>query len=59
MALLAGGPDGLTLEEVNTSPDLLNPTGLALVSLHNNNLEVYATTEGEEALRSWCFPWAD
>ena len=49
VALLAGGPQGLTLEEVNNSPDLLNPTGLALASLLNNNLEVYATTEGEEA----------
>jgi hypothetical protein len=48
VALLAGGPQGLTLEEVNSSLDLLNPTGLALASLLNNNLEVYATTEGEE-----------
>jgi len=49
VALLAGGPQGLTLEEVNNSLDLLNPTGLALASLLNNNLEVYASTEGEEA----------
>jgi hypothetical protein len=49
VALLAGGPHGLTVEEVNNSLDLLNPTGLALASLLNNHLEVYATTDGEEA----------
>ena len=48
VALLAGGPQGLTVEEVNDSLDLLSPTGLALASLQNNNLEVYATTEGKE-----------
>ena len=49
VALLAGGPQGLTLEQVNNSLDLLSPTGLALASLQNNNLEVYAATAGEEA----------
>ena len=48
VALLAGGPQGLSLDEVENSPALLNPTGLALASFQNNNLEVYATTEGEE-----------
>jgi hypothetical protein len=49
VALLAGGPHGLTVEEVHNSGDLLNPTGLALASLLNNNLEVFATAEGQEA----------
>ena len=49
VALLAGGPQGLTLEQVNNSLDLLSPTGLALASLQNNSLEVYASTAGEEA----------
>ncbi|MGP0063055.1 MAG: FG-GAP repeat domain-containing protein [Isosphaeraceae bacterium] len=46
VALLAGGPRGLTFED--DSSELLNPTGLALVALLNNNLEVYATVEGDE-----------
>jgi hypothetical protein len=48
VALLAGSPQGLTVEAVDSSLDLQNPTGLALASLLNNNLEVYATTDGEE-----------
>jgi hypothetical protein len=47
IALLTGGPQGLTLDQVDDSRDLLNPTGLALASLQNNNLEVYASTAGE------------
>ena len=48
-AVLAGGPQGLSLDEVYNSFDSLNPTGLALaIFLNNNTLEVYATTEGEE-----------
>src|SRR5262249_50712321 len=49
VALLAGGPDGLSLEEVNDSLALSNPTGLALGSVQNNGLDVYAATEGAEA----------
>ena len=49
VALLAGGPQGLTLEQVNDSLDLLSPTGLALASLQNNSLEVYASTAGERS----------
>ena len=49
VALLAGGPQGLTLEQVNDSLDLLSPTGLALASLQNNSLEVYASTAGDES----------
>jgi hypothetical protein len=45
--LLTGGPQGLTLAHVDDSLDLPNPTGLALASLRNNNLEVYASTAGE------------
>jgi FG-GAP-like repeat len=50
VALLAGGQTGLTLEQVNALPDLLSPTGLALASLQNNNLEVYASTAGDDAV---------
>ncbi len=49
VALLAGGPEGLTVENVNSSLDLLSPTGLALASLQDNSLEVYASTAGSEA----------
>ena len=49
VALLEGGPDGLTLEEVNNSLGGLSPTGLALASLQNNDLDLYAATEGQEA----------
>ena len=49
VALLTGGPQGLTLAHVDDSLDLLNPTGLALASLQNNNLEVYAATAGQES----------
>ncbi len=47
VALLAGGPEGLTVEQVNTSLELLNPTGLAFGLLQNNSLEVYAAVAGE------------
>ena len=49
VALLAGGPNGLSVAQVNTSLDELYPTGLALASLQNNSLEVYASTAGQEA----------
>jgi hypothetical protein len=49
VALLTGGPQGLTLAQVDDSLDLQNPTGLALASLQNNNLEVYAATAGQES----------
>ena len=48
VALLAGGPEGLSIDEVN-SLELSNPTGLWPASIHNNELEVYAATEGVEA----------
>jgi hypothetical protein len=48
VALLEGTPDGLALEEVNNSLGGLSPTALALASIHDNDLDVYATTEGEE-----------
>jgi len=49
VALLAGGPLGLSVEEVSRSLDLLSPTGLALASFQNDTLTVYATAEGQEA----------
>jgi hypothetical protein len=48
VGLLAGGPGGLTLEQVNNSLDSLNPTGLAYLPGQNNSLEVYASTAGVE-----------
>ena len=48
VALLAGGPQGLSVEEVSRALDLLSPTGLAPASFQNDTLEVYATTEGQE-----------
>lgn len=51
VALLAGGPLGLSVEEVSRALDQLSPTGLALASFQNETLEVYATyatTEGQE-----------
>ena len=49
VALLEGGPDGLTVGSVNSSLAGLGPTGLALASIHDNELEFYAATEGQEA----------
>jgi hypothetical protein len=49
VALLVGGPQGLTVEQVYSSPDLPNPTGLAAVLSPNNMLEVYASSAGNEA----------
>ena len=48
VALLVGGPQGLTLEQVDDSLDHLSPTGLALAFLQNNNLDVYTSIAGEE-----------
>jgi hypothetical protein len=49
VALLAGGPQGLTLEQVDDSLDPLGPTGLAPGSIQNNVLEFYVATAGEQA----------
>jgi FG-GAP-like repeat len=49
VGLLVGGLRGLTLEQVNTSLEFLNPTGLALASLGINSLAVYASTAGLES----------
>ena len=49
LSLLVGGPQGLTLEQVSSSPDLLNPTGLAFASISNDSLDVYAATAGAES----------
>jgi len=48
VALLAGGPLGLSVEEVSRALDQLSPTGLALASLQNDALQVDATAEGQE-----------
>ncbi len=51
LALLQGGPDGLTVGQVITSPELVNPTDIfSLASaFQNNSLEIYASTAGDEA----------
>jgi FG-GAP-like repeat len=49
VALLAGGPQGLALAQVNDSLDFMNPTGLAFASISNFSLEVYAATAGADS----------
>ncbi len=49
VSLLEGSLDGLVLEQVNNSLAGQSPTGLALASIHDNDLEVYASAEGAEA----------
>src|SRR5262249_1879572 len=46
VALLEGGPFGLSLVGVNNLLAGLGPTSLALKSQNNNELDVYAATEG-------------
>ena len=48
VALLQGTPLGLSVEEINSSLAGLNPTGLALASVHNDDVDIYATTAGDE-----------
>jgi hypothetical protein len=49
ISLLAGSPQGLTLEQVSGSPELVSPTGLSLGASQNSSLEVYAANAGLEA----------
>jgi hypothetical protein len=49
VALVEGGPFGLSLGSVNNLLAGLGPTSLALKSQNNNELELYAATEGKEA----------
>jgi large repetitive protein len=49
ISVLQGSASGLTLEGVSNSPGGQRPTGLALPSIHDNELAVFASTEGSEA----------
>jgi hypothetical protein len=48
-SLLEGGPDGLSVAAVLQPAGLPSPTALALGTLNNDSLEVYAATAGEES----------
>ena len=49
VALLVGGTAGLTVADVIQMPDGLHPTALALATIQNNSLDVYAAAEGQES----------
>jgi FG-GAP-like repeat len=49
IAFLVGSPEGLSVQQVFTSSELLSPTGLFFASQQNNSLEVYASNAGDEA----------
>ena len=49
IALLQGGPLGLTLDDDSRVTGMPTASALALASVHNDTLEVYSVSPGEEA----------
>ena len=55
LALLMGGPDGLTLSQTMTSPAAPAPTGLSFAGVSDGVLSFYASTAGREAATALAF----
>jgi hypothetical protein len=55
LALLLGGPSGLSLSQVLSSAEVPNPTALSFAGVSNGLLEFYVSTAGVEAAMNLAF----
>jgi hypothetical protein len=55
LALLLGGPNGLSLSQTLTSAEAPNPTGLSFAGVSNGILSFYVSTAGHEAAVNLAF----
>ncbi len=55
LALLAGGPGGLSLSQTVSSAEVPNPTGLSFGGISDGLLNFYASTAGHEAATDLAF----
>ncbi len=55
LALLLGGPGGLSLSQTLTSPAVPEPTGLSFAGVSDGTLSFYASTSGREVATEMAF----